>query len=65
MALYTPLVMWLDPSDYHMYLPGASKLDIDDYGSIIPLKELELKILANDNTIIQIFQKFFLCCYFY
>jgi hypothetical protein len=31
----------------------VSKLDIDDYGSIIPLKELELKIPANDNSIIQ------------
>ena len=31
----------------------VSKLDIDDYGSIIPLKELELNIPANDNSIIQ------------
>jgi hypothetical protein len=31
----------------------VSKLDIDDYGSIIPLKELELKMPANDNSIIQ------------
>jgi hypothetical protein len=31
----------------------VSKLDIDDYGSVIALKELELKILANDNSIIQ------------
>ena len=34
-----------------------TKLDIDDYGSIIPLKELELKIPANDNSIIQTLQK--------
>ena len=34
----------------------VSKLDIDDYGSIIPLKELELKIPANDNSIMQILQ---------
>ena len=33
-----------------------SKLDIDDYGSIIVLKELELKIPANDNSIIQTLQ---------
>ena len=34
----------------------ASKLDIDDYGSIIPLKELELKMPANDNSIVQTLQ---------
>jgi hypothetical protein len=34
----------------------VSKLDIDDYGSVIALKELELKILANDNSIIQTLQ---------
>ena len=31
----------------------VSKLDIDDYGSIIPLKDIELKIPANDNSVIQ------------
>ena len=31
----------------------VSMLDIDDYGSIIPLKELELKMPPNDNSIIQ------------
>ena len=31
----------------------VTKLDIDDYGSIIPLMELEFKIPANDNSIIQ------------
>jgi hypothetical protein len=34
----------------------VSKLDIDDYGSVIALKELELKIPAKDNSIIQILQ---------
>jgi hypothetical protein len=34
----------------------VSKLDIDDYGSIISLKELELKIPANDNSIIRTLQ---------
>jgi len=34
----------------------VSKLDIDDYGSIIALKELVLKIPANDNSIIQTLQ---------
>jgi hypothetical protein len=34
----------------------VSKLDIDDYGSIIALKDLELKIPANDNSIIQTLQ---------
>ena len=31
----------------------VTQLDIDDYGSIIPLKELELKLPSNDNSIIQ------------
>jgi hypothetical protein len=31
----------------------VSKLDIDDYGSIITIKELEPKLPANDNSIIQ------------
>ena len=34
----------------------VSKLDIDDYGSIITLKEVELKIPANDDSIIQTLQ---------
>jgi hypothetical protein len=34
----------------------VSKLDIDDYGSVIALKELDLKIPANDNSIIQTLQ---------
>jgi hypothetical protein len=34
----------------------VSELDIDDYGSVIVLKELELKIPANDNSIIQTLQ---------
>jgi hypothetical protein len=34
----------------------VSKLDIDDYGSVIALKELELKIPANDYPIIQTLQ---------
>jgi hypothetical protein len=34
----------------------VSKLNIDDYGSVIALKELELKIPANDNSIIQTLQ---------
>ena len=31
----------------------VSKLDIDDYGSIILLKDIELKIPANDNSVIR------------
>jgi hypothetical protein len=34
----------------------VSKLDIDDYGSVVALKELELKIPANDTSIIQTLQ---------
>jgi hypothetical protein len=34
----------------------VSKLDIDDFGSVIALKELELKIPANDYSIIQTLQ---------
>jgi hypothetical protein len=32
----------------------VTMLDIDDYGSIIPLKELELKLPTKDNSIINI-----------
>src|SRR5712691_8903703 len=31
----------------------VTQLDIDDYGSVIPLKELELNIQADDDSIIQ------------
>ena len=31
----------------------VSKLDIDDYGSVIARTKLELKIPANDNSIIR------------
>ena len=31
----------------------VTKLDIDDYGSVIPLKELELRIQEGDHSIIQ------------
>jgi hypothetical protein len=31
----------------------VAQLDIDDYGSVIPLKELELSIPADDDSIIQ------------
>jgi hypothetical protein len=34
----------------------ASKLDIDDYGSVITLKEVELKLPTNDDSIIQTLQ---------
>jgi len=34
----------------------VTKLDIDDYGSIIPLDELELKLPQDDNSIIQILE---------
>jgi hypothetical protein len=33
-----------------------TKLDIDDYGSVIPLNELELKLPRDDNSIIQILE---------
>jgi|SRR5919108_4760768 hypothetical protein len=32
----------------------VTKLDIDDYGSIIPLKELEFNLPTHDDLIIQI-----------
>lgn len=30
----------------------VTKLDIDDYGSIVPLKELEIKLPQDDSSII-------------
>ena len=32
----------------------VTRLDIDDYGSVIPLEELELKLPSNDNSVIEI-----------
>lgn len=34
------------------------QLDIDDYGSVIPLKELELNILADNESVIQTLKMF-------
>jgi hypothetical protein len=33
---------------------NVTRLDIDDYGSVIPLEELELKLPSNDNLVIEI-----------
>jgi hypothetical protein len=33
---------------------NVTKLDIDDYGSLIPLEELELKLPPNDDSIVEI-----------
>ncbi len=33
---------------------NVTRLDIDDYGSVIPLEELELKLPSNDNSVIEI-----------
>jgi hypothetical protein len=34
----------------------VTKLDIDDFGSVIPLRELYLKLPTDDNTIIEILE---------
>ena len=33
---------------------NVTRLDIDDYGSVIPCEELELQLPSNDNSIIKI-----------
>ena len=33
---------------------NVTRLDIDDYGSVIPLEELELQLPTNDNSVIEI-----------
>jgi hypothetical protein len=33
---------------------NITRLDIDDYGSVIPLEELELQLPTNDNSVIEI-----------
>jgi hypothetical protein len=33
---------------------SVTRLDIDDYGSVIPLEELELQLPTNDNSVIEI-----------
>jgi hypothetical protein len=42
----------------------VTQLDIDDYGSLIPLKELELYISANDNSIIRTLKNTSYACIF-
>lgn len=33
---------------------NVTKLDIDDYGSVVPLEELELKLPSNDESLVEI-----------
>ena len=33
---------------------NVTRLDIDDYGSVIPLEELEFHLPSNDNSVIEI-----------
>lgn len=33
---------------------NVTRLDIDDYGSVIPLEELEFQLPSNDNSVIEI-----------
>jgi hypothetical protein len=33
---------------------NVTRLDLDDYGSVIPLEELELQLPTNDNSVIEI-----------
>ncbi len=35
-------------------MANITRLDIDDYGSVIPLEELELQLPTNDNSVIEI-----------
>ena len=43
----------------------VTQLDIDDYGSVIPLKELELNISTDDESIIQTLKNSSYAAYFY
>jgi hypothetical protein len=42
----------------------VTQLDIDDYGSVIPLKELELNVTAEDESVIQILKNASYACIF-
>jgi len=42
--------------DIHKNIVKVTKIDIDNYGSIIPLKELELNLPQDDNSVIQILE---------
>ncbi len=33
---------------------SVTRLDIDDYGSVVPLEELELQLPSNDNSVIEV-----------
>lgn len=36
---------------------NVTKLDIDDYGSVVPLEELELKLASNDESLVEILKR--------
>jgi septum formation inhibitor MinC len=36
---------------------NVTKLDIDDYGSVVPLEELELKLPSNDESLVEILKR--------
>lgn len=36
---------------------NVTKLDIDDYGSVVPLEELELKLSPNDESLVEILER--------
>ena len=45
--------MLLKVNDIRENSVRVTKLDIDDFGSVIPLRELELRLPHNDDSIIQ------------
>ena len=44
---------------------NVTKLDIDNYGSVIPIEELEINLPTDDDLIIQILKRSPYAAYFY
>jgi len=51
--LSSTMLVKVNSIDTIKYKVKVIQLDIDDYGSVIPLKELELSISTDDESIIQ------------
>jgi hypothetical protein len=49
-------INWVNESENKV---NVTKLDIDDYGSIIPVEELELILPSQDDSIIQVLKNSF------
>ena len=58
------MLVKVDSIDTNQNKVKVTHLDIDNNGSLIPLKELELRISANDDSVIQTLKNHSYACIF-